>query len=390
LHINNNCVDDVKDDKFYNINDINNELKTSIINDINKNVHIFAQKSAQNSVQNSALYNCALCGKFFTRASSINRHLLENCKMNKEGIDNKINKNIKQKTNKKFKKEVDEDFDKEVDKDYSKDFSRDYEKGFDKDFNKECKEISERVNKEELAEVLKIQQEQIRNLTKIIMTLKEGKNNSLNLTTNNTIDDNSINTNNINNTKINNQINNKMNNITNNNIKIEFGKEDLSKISNDFFIKTLVNSSGALIPSKIIEGIHFNPELKEFMNVFISDFSRNKAMIYDGKSWNIANADEIVNTLFDKAIIFCEDRNEELYDKIQKNEKIKKKINKEMYIMDIMNNNEPYEYNEYKEPVDIDGNVLVLSELKRGKSLNGKAKEHLKKSLYNKKRIVVK
>ena len=47
-----------------------------------------------------------------------------------------------------------------------------------------------------------------------------------------------------------------------------------------------------------------------------------------------------VYTLFDKAIIFCEDRNEELYDKIQKNEKIKKKINKEMHVVDIMNNNE--------------------------------------------------
>jgi hypothetical protein len=42
--------------------------------------------------------------------------------------------------------------------------------------------------------------------------------------------------------------------------------------------------------------------------------------------------------LFDKAIIFCEDRNEELYDKIQKNEKIKKKINKEMHVVDIKNN----------------------------------------------------
>ena len=55
-----------------------------------------------------------------------------------------------------------------------------------------------------------------------------------------------------------------------------------------------------------------------------------------------------------------------------------------------MNNNEPYEYNGHKEPVDIDGNVLVLSELKRGKCLNMKAKEHLKKSLYNKKIVVVK
>jgi hypothetical protein len=194
-------------------------------------------------------------------------------------------------------------------------------------------------------------------------------------------------------TNINNQINNKLNgNITNNsnnNIKIEFGKEDLSKLSNDFFIKTLINSSGAAIPCKIIEGIHFNPDLKENMNVYISDVSRNKAMIHDGKKWNIANADEIINTLFDKAIIFCEDRNEELFEKIQKNEKIKKKINKEMYVMNIMSNNEPYEYNEYKEPIDVDGNILDSNELKRGACLSGVAKEHIKHSLYNKKGIVV-
>jgi len=189
---------------------------------------------------------------------------------------------------------------------------------------------------------------------------------------------------------INNQVNNQVNgNITNNNIKIEFGKEDLSKLSNDFFIKTLINSSGAAIPCKIIEGIHFNPELKENMNVYISDVSRNKAMIHDGKKWNVANADEIVNTLFDKAIIFCEDRNEELSEKIQKNDKIKKKINKEMYVMNIMSNNEAYEYNEYKEPVDIEGNVLDPSELKRGECLNGVAKQHIKHSLCNKKNIIV-
>jgi uncharacterized C2H2 Zn-finger protein len=196
------------------------------------------------------------------------------------------------------------------------------------------------------------------------------------------------NTNNTNNgTIINNTLNNNNNN---NNIKIEFGKEDLSKISDKFFIRTLLNSSGAEIPCKIIEGIHFNPEFKENMSVYISDVSRNKAMIYDGKKWNIANAEEIVNKLFDKAIIFCEDKNEELYDKIQKNDKIRKKINKEMYLMGIMSNNEPHEYSKNMEPLDINGNILDIKEIKRGKCLNIVAKEHIKKSLYNKKDLIIK
>ena len=281
---------------------------------------------------------CNYCDRTFTQSGSLNRHLTQRCTVKKEEL-------------------------KKIDKDEEE--------------------------KNELKKMILTLQEQVTKLNQVVSNLD--KTNPSNLMNNNGTIDNSNNTNNNTNNNINNQVNYQLNgNITTNNIKIEFGKEDLSKISNDFFIKTLLNSSGALIPSKIIEGIHFNPEFKEFMNVFISDFSRNKAMIYDGKTWNIANADEIVNTLFDKAIIFCEDRNEELFDKIQKNEKIKKKINKEMHVMDIMNNNDPYEYNEYKEPVDVDGNVLSLSELKRGKSLNGKAKEHLKKSLYNKKTVVAK
>jgi len=108
--------------------------------------------------------------------------------------------------------------------------------------------------------------------------------------------------------------------------KIEFGKEDLSKLSDNFFLKTLMNSFGAEIPQKIIEGIHFNPNLKENMNVYIADSSRNKAMIYDGKKWKVSTANEVVENLLDKAVSFCEDRHDELKEKIKDNEKQTKKI----------------------------------------------------------------
>lgn len=278
-------------------------------------------------------FECVVCGMTFTRAGSLKRHLVQSC--SKIEDTNKL------------------------------------------DFVKIVNELKEQNNE----------------LKKMVMQLiNNNKNDNIN---NGTIINGNIKTNASTN-NINNQVNDKVNNqvngnvTTNNNIKIEFGKEDLSKLSNDFFIKTLINSSGAAIPCKIIEGIHFNLELKENMNVYITDGSRNKAMVHDGKQWNIANADEVVNTLFDKAIIFCEDRNEELYDKIQKNDKIKKKINKEMHVMDIMSNNRPYEYNEHKEPVDAEGNVLDPSELKRGVCLNGVAKEHIRRSLCNKKEIIIK
>jgi hypothetical protein len=260
--------------------------------------------------------------------------------------------------------------------------------------NKNCKVRKEQdANKDKIIELLVKKDEQIEQLLKqnheLIVKLSETNTHSL-TNAHNTTDSNNTNTNNGSITTNNGSITTNNGHITTNNIKIEFGKENLDKISNDFFIKTLLNFSGAAIPSKIIEGIHFNPELKEFMNVFITDMSRNKAMIHDGHKWNIANADEVVNTLFDRAVNFCEDRNEELKEKIEKNDKINKKITKEMYIIDIMTNNEPYEYDEYNQPIDIDGRVLKIDELKRGKRLNVKAKEHLKKNLYNKKEIVQK
>lgn len=248
-----------------------------------------------------------------------------------------------------------------------------------------CKNINNDKIDDNQTKQLSVLEEKINNLTQIIIKLSEDNKSSIsNLNINNGTIDNTINDNR---TSVKNQVNST---ITTNNIKIEFGKEDLDKITNDFFIKTLVNFSGAAIPSKIIEGIHFNPEFKEFMNVFITDISRNKAMVFDGKKWNIANANEVVDTLFDRAIIFCENRNEELYEKIQKNDKINKKINKEMYVMDIMSNNEPYDYNDNGTPIDINGKILNSSELERGKNLNAKAKEHLKNNLYNKKTIIKK
>jgi hypothetical protein len=194
--------------------------------------------------------------------------------------------------------------------------------------------------------------------------------------------------NNINNGIINNNTINTVNNGIVNNIKIKFGKEDLTKLGDDFFIKTLLNFTGAQIPCKIIEGIHFNPYFMENMNVYISDISRNKAMIHDGEKWNVANADETVSDLYQKAVSYCVDRNEELHDKIEKKEKIKKKIDKEMNVIDIMTNNEIYKYNKNGEPINIDGKIVDPNELRRGKCLNMLAKEHITKSLYNNKYLI--
>lgn len=338
----NNCVNHEENDKIDEVNDYNdvkqnnNNYDPNVINNIN-NTNIDTNNSVnKNNKENTYIKTgdkllCIYCNNIFSTPGTLKRHLNGRCKKMKE-------------------------------------------------------KIGEKKEKEELTTKIITLQEQINSLTKILVSIKDEKS-SISNTNNGTID-NSMSDNS---TNVKKQVNNQVNStITNNNIKIEFGKEDLDKISNEFFIKTLVNNSGAAIPSKIIEGIHFNPEFKEFMNVFITDISRNKAMVFDGKTWNIANADEVVNTLFDRAIIFCENRNEELHNKIQKNDKINKKINKEMYVMDIMVNNEPHDYNEYNQPIDSKGKILSASELIRGKCLSAKAKEHLKNNLYNKKTLIIK
>ena len=114
----------------------------------------------------------------------------------------------------------------------------------------------ENVNKEKIMELLVKKDKQIEQLMTLVAKLSE--NNTHNQSNTNTLT-NSHNTttdsNNTNNTDNGNMTTNNGNIITNNiNIKIEFGKEDLDKISNDFFIKTLLNFSSTAIPSKIIEG----------------------------------------------------------------------------------------------------------------------------------------
>jgi hypothetical protein len=65
-------------------------------------------------------------------------------------------------------------------------------------------------------------------------------------------------------------IKNQNNGVINNTIIIRHGKEDLSKIDDKVFLDAFLKSTGAKIPEKIIEGIHFNNKYPEFKNIYIS------------------------------------------------------------------------------------------------------------------------
>jgi hypothetical protein len=314
----------------------NNNDSINLHNSIQNKQEKTKNNKINDDIVDTKSINCIFCKKSYSRNDSLKRHLL-NCKL-KSGFKN-IKGNIQ---------------------------------------NQEIEKISQHM------EILKNDNDELKKqLTNILTILSK---NDLQVHTNSHNTDNSKNINILTNTNTNNGI------ITNNNFhieKIEFGKEDLTKLTDSFFINTLMNCYGAEIPNKIIENIHFSPKFMENMNVYITDSSRDKAMIYDGKEWKITTASEVVDNLLDKAVIFCENKHDELREKIEHSEKHKKKINKEMDTMKIMTNYEPYDYNYDGQPIDIDGEVRPLDDFKRGKQLNERAKQLITLTLQNKKNMIL-
>jgi len=145
---------------------------------------------------------------------------------------------------------------------------------------------------------------------------------------------------------------------------IQFGKEDLSKIENKEFFDALTQM-GYKIPAKMVENIHINDKYPEYKNIYISDINRGKAMVHDGKKWNLERYDKISDKLLDKIINFMEERYEEL--KEDKNITEKRKLNMEnkLKILQIMKD---YEEEEEKD---------------RHEYLRSQCKEKIKMDLYN-------
>ena len=110
------------------------------------------------------------------------------------------------------------------------------------------------------------------------------------------------------------------NNITNNTVinaskikLVDFGSEDLNKISPNVFMES-IRTQGAALYNKAIEGIHFNDDYPENQNVYISDINRGKVMIYKKEKWFLDNWDNIFPNLLEKVIQFGYDKNEFLSD----------------------------------------------------------------------------
>lgn len=171
---------------------------------------------------------------------------------------------------------------------------------------------------------LKLMTDRYNELEKSNLELKKN-NEKLQTKMNKIVNKNKI-TNNTNTTNSHNNISNTV--INNPTIKlVNFGSEDLSKISHNVFIDT-IKSQGANLYNRAIDGIHFNKDYPENQNIYISDINRGKVMIYKNEKWIIDNWDSVFPDLLDKVIQFGYDKEQFLADCNYKLDG--KKFNKQM------------------------------------------------------------
>ena len=107
--------------------------------------------------------------------------------------------------------------------------------------------------------------------------------------------------------KINNQLNSNNNNINNNNINngniinntfVKFGDIDYDKILNTKQIKYILNKQYKCLEESI-KLIHFNEDLPEYNNIFITNMKDDIAYVFDGSRFISVRKNEMLNELID-------------------------------------------------------------------------------------------
>ena len=93
------------------------------------------------------------------------------------------------------------------------------------------------------------------------------------------------------------QTNNIESNIQNNIILNNYGKEDLSHIT-DKFKEQLIKIPYSMIP-KMIEAVHFNDERPENKNISLTNKKDNLIKIFKDNKWVYQGKEETINSLVD-------------------------------------------------------------------------------------------
>ena len=99
-------------------------------------------------------------------------------------------------------------------------------------------------------------------------------------------------------------------NIQNNIILNNYGKEDLSHITDALKTKMIGMPYGAI--PKMIEAIHFNDEKPENKNIMIPNKKENLVKVFEGDKWIYKNKSETINDLVDSKYTIIDDHYEDM------------------------------------------------------------------------------
>lgn len=101
----------------------------------------------------------------------------------------------------------------------------------------------------------------------------------------------------------------------NNNITIvNFGSEDISRLSDEEMIKVLVWGFSSI--TKLVEKIHFNPKFPDYHNVYIPSLKDKYGMVSIDGIWILRLCDEIIEELHDTKREIIEEKFNYFYDKL--------------------------------------------------------------------------
>lgn len=330
LYVCENCNKEFTRKSSYNTH-INrkNPCVKKVIKENNKNINNANNPNQSKIIQNNPIieYNnkkCQHCSKIFSSVPNLNKHLKNSCKIKKQ---------------------------KETDKEL---------------IFKQLLEENNRQNEEKITNIIKKHEETV---TSLVAQVNKLKKNLKTLSKNN----NNINNNNVINS------NNTTNNTTNIINLVDFGKEDLTIVDKEEFIKILNNHhiNGVKITEELIKAIHFNDKYPQLNNVYISDINRNKFMIVQDNKWTLTHIDQIPRVI-DNAIQYSYNKNNELSKKYKDNKSVYSRlqtINKYTKLADIDHLNELIE--EDANPHDI----------QRCKNFQSHLYNNVKYTLYNKKKL---
>ncbi len=239
---------------------------------------------------------CRFCYKSFANSFSLNRHLKDRCKVKK--IDNEKKEQI---FNNLLEKEekinllinnfeiLQNNYKNSEENNHKLQESNKILQKQIKELEKKLKE-SNKLYDEKLKESNKVYDEKIKN----VITKNINSNNTINNTVNNII-------------------------IPSNKL-VNFGKEDLSKINYLTILKKIFNPfiGGVKLYEELLGLIHFNPDLPEYQNVYMSDRNREKYMCYEDSDWKLSESAFI--TIMQQ-ISSLKELNEDKFDEILQTDK---------------------------------------------------------------------